>query len=445
MIRFFTVESTDQQLALEGWSADGPGKWSAADGSGATCRLLSKPARRTWSADGVLLESSSPAAGGRSWDLVELDAPASGAWDADRSPTMLVLGSFSPLGGPADIGRFVVGGHVLDTTDFGGRRCPSEQTALALWRVCRLRGGPLWDGVADHVAAWVRDRIVGASEPGPVHDLWGKGETHVRFLADGALLLVAESERLGDDPRATAFAVAAERAFDLLDEFAVVSRFGRWYAHDSIELASGGCDLVLNTHAQVVAARHAWGHPDTEAIDALEASLSPARNGRGWLAAGALAASTLARRLAPRRLAAAAGMVDDRVRAAVSRHLATTQSLRLPGGYVGRDALVHVSPDYYLVTNLYDLGILGANGVSRAAADAARAGWRWAEATGSLRIFTDAAHPLSSLLPIVCRQLGKEDRAKAATVAVTRFGGLPVPGWPGFDDRPWAAFAADTA
>jgi hypothetical protein len=106
---------------------------------------------------------------------------------------------------------------------------------------------------------------------------------------------------------------------------------------------------------------------------------------------------------------------------------------------------VDVSPDYYLMTNLYDLGVLGANGVSRQALAAARRGWRWAEASGSLRLFVDAAHPLASVLPLVCVQLGNPGRAGEVADAVSRFGGLPVPGWPGFEDQPWARLARATA
>jgi hypothetical protein len=70
---------------------------------------------------------------------------------------------------------------VLDPTDFGGARCPSEQTALGLYRAARLRGGAFWDGVAGLVAGWVAERVRAES---PVHDLLGQGETHARFVAD---------------------------------------------------------------------------------------------------------------------------------------------------------------------------------------------------------------------------------------------------------------------
>jgi hypothetical protein len=135
---------------------------------------------------------------------------------------------------------------------------------------------------------------------------------------------------------------------------------------------------------------------------------------------------------------------DHRVRESVSRHLNRTQSLRLPGGYIGRDALVPVSPPYYLITNLYDLGVLAANGGSVTALHAAQTGWRWAVASGWLRPFIDAAHPMASLLPVICHQLGHREQASRVADRVARSGGLPMPGWPAFEDQPWSRLSAAT-
>jgi hypothetical protein len=346
---------------------------------------------------------------------------------------MLVVGSFATLGGPADLGRFLVGGHVLDTTDFDGRRCPSEQTALALWRVCRLRGGPLWDGVADHIVAWVAHRINAAAASGPVHDLWRQRETHVRFLADALLLLAAAG-----DP-------AARAARSQLDHYARTTAVGRWFAHDSLEVARAHSDLVLNTHAQSVAATLAQGDLDCDAAAALDRSLEVRRDRRGLLLGAALTSSTLVRQLRPRAAARLAERFDYRVRESVSRHLARTETLRLPLGYIGRDALVKVSPPYYLITNIYDLGVLAANGGSPTVRDAARRAWRWAAMSGALRAFVDDAHPMASLLPVICQQQGREDQAARVADRVVGAGGHPVPGWPDHCDQPWSSLRAGTA
>src|SRR4051794_41824352 len=112
---------------------------------------------------------------------------------------MTVLGSFTPLGGPSTLGRFLVGDQVLDTNDFGGRRCPSEQTALSLYRIARLRAGAFWSSVADHLTDVVATRL--AATPTPAHGVYGGGETPHRVLGDAAPPLQAPGRGDGG-PRA---------------------------------------------------------------------------------------------------------------------------------------------------------------------------------------------------------------------------------------------------
>src|SRR3954471_13107664 len=240
-------------LELSGWRQTAPGRLQ--DRAGGVLLLVGEPAARRWTADGILvgthpvawsLEGIADAAALRvaepaEVDLIELHGDAAEAVDEAVAP-MTVLGSFAPLGGPSTLGRFLVGDQVLDTNDFGGRRCPSEQTALSLYRIARLRAGAFWSGVADHLTDVVASRL--AATPTPAHGVYGGDETHTRFLADAALLLQAAGREDG-----------ARRAVEGLDRLSVPYGGGRWTLHDSMERDAGDNRLVLNTHVQATLAR----------------------------------------------------------------------------------------------------------------------------------------------------------------------------------------------
>ncbi|MDQ1373157.1 MAG: hypothetical protein QOJ09_495, partial [Actinomycetota bacterium] len=248
----------DGALQLTGWHPSGDRQFR--DNQGRLLWLVHPPVRRTRAPSGALLDARSEewsaisAEGGAvldgppgsEVDFLELAPAAAEAFLADRSEPMFVLGSFAPLGGPRGLDAFLVGGDVLDTTDFDGRRCASEQTALSLFRIALHRGGPFWDGVADVVATWVAARVEG-SGGAPVHDLWGHGETHTRFLADAVLLLAAQAERDTD----RRWVRACETARRGLERLTAPTPGGPWFVHDTIELAGAHAHaLVLNTHVQ---------------------------------------------------------------------------------------------------------------------------------------------------------------------------------------------------
>ncbi len=404
---------------------------------------LCDPVTRRYTADGRLA-ASEPGGPDAVVDVLELtDAEQRALVDDEAVPPepMLVLGSFATLEGASTLGRFLVGGAVLDTNVFDGHRCPSEQTALGLWRIARLRGGAFWEGVAELVAAWVEDRVRSARGVGPVHGVWGQGETHVRFLADAALLLLAS----GREP-------AASRAVTLLEGFGVPYGSGRWYVHDSLELERSEPDLVLNTHAQVMAVLAAAGRPVAEATRALEAALARrptgAARGPALAAAGALGVADLLRSRAPARLQGLGGRMaswGERGVAAAHGHRAF---VRLPGGGLARDASAHRAPHYYAGVNLYDLGVLVANGVVDAGGPAAvafRDALRWAAGTGTFAALRRSGVGIAALEPIVWQQAGRADRAATAARRLLAAGRAAAPGWPGHTDAPWPAFSAGTA
>ena len=418
-------------------------RWTAPAGSGTTRLRLCEPVTRHYTADGRLA-GSTPGGARAVVDVIELTPDEARALTGEEHappPPMVVLGSFTALGGADTLGRFLVGGAVLDTNLFDGHRCPSEQTALGLWRIARLRGGAFWEGVADLIASWTEGRIASATGVGPVHGLWGHAETHVRFLADAALLLAAA----GRSP-------AAERAVTFLDRFALPFGGGRWYVHDSLELATGSPDLVVNTHAQVVAVLAATGRATGAAVHALEAALAarPRRAARpaAAVAAAALGASDLVGSRGPVRLRGRAEGLARWAQGRIAHGHAATPAVRLPGGYLARDASRRPAPHYYAGVNLYDLGLIVANGVVAAdgrSGRAFRAALRWASATGSFDVLRRSGTGIACLEPIVWQQAGRLGRALDARTRLVDAGFVPAPGWPGHLDAPWRAFSAGTA
>ena len=407
------------------------------DGAGGVLLVVGEPADRTWTSGGILtaaqpvewaLENTAEgavlrAAEAAEVDLVELHDAAAAAVDEPFDP-MTVLGSFTPVGGASTLGRFLVGTEVLDTNDFGGRRCPSEQTALSLYRVARLRGGAFWTAVADHVAAVAARRITAAATP--VHGVYGGDETHTRFLADAALLLLAHGH---ED--------LARRAVEGLDALSVPYAGGRWTLHDSDERDRGDNWLVLNTHVQATLARLAVGDDVTADLRAMDAALRLRVEPRRALPAAArlLAAD------------AAHGWLGRHTGGSAQERAAQTRTesphLVLPGGWIARDAGGGPAPAY-LTVNLYDLAGLCANHPTPTATKALRRGLRYARWSGYFRAIQRDAHPQAAVAPIALRMAGLTGAARRAAARAAAAGWPPAVGWPGRVDRLWSALVPGT-
>jgi hypothetical protein len=262
----------------------------------------------------------------------------------------------------------------------------------------------------------------------------------VRFLADAALLLLAAG-RTG----------AAEGAVDLLEPYGVPFGGGTWYVHDSLELAAGGTDLVVNTHAQVIAVRAAAGRPIDAALQALEAALDDDRVGSArraaWVAATAVGTADLARSIAPGRLRGRADRLATAAEARIGHLHRAGPLLRLPGGFLPRDAKPSPAPHYYGAVNLYDLGVLVANGLvddRGRIGHAFRTGVRWARATGMFTALRRGRVGTVCLEPIIWQQAGRPADARRAVDRLRSAGMVPVPGSPGWVDAPWPAFSPGT-
>lgn len=370
-------------------------------------------------------------------DLVEMGPEAAAALRSDTSEPMLVLGSFSPVASPDTLGRFLVGGAVLDTTDFSGHRVPSEQTALSLYRIARWRGGPFWELVAAHIADLVGRRVRTAASGRLVHDLWGHGESHARFVADAALLLLAESERT---PDAAHLRGLASNALKLLDEFAVQSWNGVWYRHDSMEVDEGRNDLVLNTHVQAMIVRVAAGLDVTAPMRALRLALSvPPERSRAWLVGHGLRAASLVGAAAPRAGARLNRRLDLAAVHAQQRH----RTLAFPGGWVARDASGVRAPGYYLTVNLNDLAGLSVNATDAAVSRALARGIRFAR-SGFTLLERRQRIPTTGLVPNILRIAGDLAGARRAADRSRRAGVPPAIGWPGYEDDLWERLRAGT-
>lgn len=401
--------------------------------------VLNPPHRRVWSGDTLLHSQAvewsvadgelrgSDADGDAEVDLAHLTPAELDAAAADRSSTLTLLGSFAPLSGPDTLGSVVVGSRVLDTHLFDGRRCASEQTALSLWRTAHHRGGPFWDAVAAAVASWVRGRLDAAAGL-PAHDLWGRGETHTRLLADAALLMVAA----GED-------TAAELALDALESLAVDCAGGRWIRHDTVERDAGTNDLVLNTHVQATLALHAGGRDVTGALRALDAVLQ-----RGGGAAEHWVGLSIWGLGVVRALRADRGDYRwERLheRSARRRH----RSGRLvTSGFVSRDASGGTpAPDYFTV-NLADLAALHRNLPTAEASAALHRGLRFARASGFFTAQLHRRDPLLVLLPPTLAAAGLPRAAARWARRIDGSGIAPSVGWPGLVDRPWPRLAPGT-
>jgi hypothetical protein len=435
----FRTEKVDGELLLRGRRLVAADRF--VDERGGEQWLLHPPSRRVWSSTGALVDVrpvghvvAEDEGGVRvrveepcEVDLMELEKGEAATATSDRSDAMTVIGSFAPIAGPADVGRFFVGSTILDTTDFGGRRCPSEQTALSIYRIARARGGAFWDAVARAAGEIVARRVTDAPGGLPVHDLLGEGETHTRFVADAALLLLADGR-----------AEAAACALAALDAMAVPWRDGRWYVHDTVERGAARNDLVLNTHLHAVVAASAAGGDVTPALLALDAALAL----RGERARGAVLAAmlTVSDRLRARGRGHA---LAHRAEHMAARARARSAHLRLPGGWLARDVTSHPAPSYFTV-NLSDLAVLDRVRPTAAATAALRAGLQHARVSGHFAALRRDGDPLAVLVPSLLRNAGLLEAARRAADATAAAGWAPAIGWPGHEDQLWGRLPAGT-
>jgi hypothetical protein len=419
-------------------------------GDGSLVHVLNPPQARSWGVHGELLDAQPAewsltedggdavlsAKGEPDVDLLELRPEAAHAFATDRSEPLTVVPPFKALASPRDLGEYLVGGRVLTGTET--RKKPVDSTALSLYRIARFRGGPLWVGVAEHVAAVTADRIESAPDTGPVHDIWSGEETHVRYLNDAILLMAAHAEWAPGDR----WELAAARACDLLDGFTVDAAGGSWVLHDSLERDAGRNDFVLNTHVQAIVALLGAGRDTSAHVAAAVEALShrvPRR--AGLRAAAGLAVVETARARGPRRF------VRRRVGPAYTRAAEVCTragAFRLPGGWIARDLSGKRGPGRYLSVNLGDMAALALSldttppGLETWLAD----GLRFAQRSGFFRAELRDRAPMAALIPAVFR-LAQRHSDAAAAAAMARAAGLaPMIGWPGYEDRLWARLGA---
>lgn len=436
-------------VRLGGWRVAGPRLLE--DGDGGLLWLPNEPARRTWSGDrlveaeatGWRLEQDGDAAllradgGSAEADLIELRGEVARAFRSDRPEPLLVVPAFRPLGAAPELGEYLVGGRVL-TGETAAARWPIDQGALSLYRIARLRGGAFWDAAAAHVAAATAERFEAAPGGLVVHDLWGVGETHMRYLADGALLLGAEAERTGDERHAR----AAQAGAGAIEGLGVESHGGTWYLHDTHEQGRDANDLVLNTQLQAICVLHALGRDVAPALRATEAVLrARAPLGADLAASAAVALADLLGGYGPGRLA---DRVAGGAHAHAARAAAAGGALRLRSGWIARDASGTPGPAYYLGVNLADLAAVTRNFDAPAAAAALAGGIRYARASGFLRTQLRRRDPLACLVPVALANAGRRADAERAAARV-RAAGLPAAvGWPGHEDALWSRLAPGT-
>lgn len=424
-MRFRTLSGADG-LTVAGARRTGPEHFTYDDGT--VLLILSPPRERRWSGVRLVADRGLEARltsqgwdfrGSADVDALHLEAAEAADLDSD-APLSTVLGAFTELGGPATLGRFLVAGAVLDPTTFAGARCPSEQTALGVYRVARSRDGAFWAGLARLVAQWVAGRV---QEDRMVHDLLGEGETHTRFVADAVLLLVAD--RQPD---------AVERALAHLDRLAVGHGPTRWWRHDSLE---DGSDLVLNTHLHALLARRAAGAVDGDGEAALHLALTrrPSAVRSAAHAADLLVADLGRGALDGRRHAWVASCAHAaEMRAARQRH--RHPHLLLPGGRTGRDVRAEPAPAYHTV-NTADLASYAAATGDLLVRDAARSAARYARASGHWHALRRDRDPVVLLVPAALLRLGAERAARRWADRLRADGWAPAVGWPGHVDRLW--------
>ncbi len=403
--------------------------------------VLNPPAIRRWGPYGDLADarvvdwSLDPAAdgavltaaeAGAEVDLLELTGDAASAFERDDPEPMTIVPPFEAMGGVRELGQYLTGGWVLTGT--ATIKKPIDSTSLSLYRTARIRGGPLWLGIAAHVAEVTAKRV--EELPALPHDMWSAGESHVRFVNDALLLLVAHAEFTGEER----FRHAAERVCGLLDEYTVDFAGGRWVLHDSLERDAGRNDVVLNTHVQAIVALMAAGRDVAAELAALEEVLAPRAEGRaGVRAASAIGLAETVRARGPRR---AVRRRIPKAYARAARTAADQRALRFPGGWLARDLSGRRAPGRYLTVNLADLATLARRmeapppWLTSALAD----GLRFAQRRGFFRAEIRDATPMSVLIPAVLEAAGEHDRAAQAAAACREAGLAPLPGWPGYSE-----------
>ncbi len=366
-------------------------------------------------------------------ELLELSGPAATALEQDDPEPLITTPAFEPFGGVADLGKYYLAGRIV--TGVGHKR-RVDSTALSLYRIARWRGGPLWSGVADIIAAAMAERVESFSGPVP-HDLLDLGETHVRYLNDALLLMVAHAEWRGENR----WARAASRIVDSLEIYTVPYGGGRWLLHDSLEHDAGRNDLVLNTHVQGIIALSAAGVDTSAHRLALHHALEYRAGGaKAFRAVARITFLELLRAFAPQRLAGRMGGPYPYA----SRICQEQQALRLPGGWIARDLSGKPAPGYYATVNLLDLGGYLANSGDELVRAPLKRAIRFALTSGFFAQQTRVNSPLAPLIPASLRVAGQNRWAAAFARRQIAGGGAPMIGWPGYTDHLWSNLAAGT-
>jgi hypothetical protein len=121
------------------------------------------------------------------------------------------------------------------------------------------------------------------------------------------------------------------------------------------------------------------------------------------------------------------------------------RALRIPAGYVARDASGALAPSTYLAVNLSDLAVLHRNTPTPAAAGALREGLAYARRFAHMRAELRDARPAAQvLMPHALRNSGREREAARAAALARRHGLAPIVGWPGYEDELWSRLARGT-
>jgi hypothetical protein len=384
----------------------------------------------TKDADGIRLLAGDD---GAEADLLELGPEAAAAFTAEDHEPLTVIPSFKPLGHARDLGEYLLAGRVL--TGVEQRKKPVDSISLSLYRIARLRGGPVWSAVAEHVAGVAATRIDEIEGDRLVHDTWGAGETHVRYVNDVILLMVAHAELTGEER----WKRAAERACDLLEQhFTADVPGGRWILHDSIERDAARVHWVLNTHLQGVIALHAAGRDVRPHLSAADRALASSAGGAAGIRASAgLAAAENLRAWAPARYA---GRRIGPAYSRAGRICKQAGALRLPGGWIARDRTGKRKPGRYLTVNLGDLAgvIRGVDGAPAILERRLGAALRFARASGLFRAELREGSAAAGLIPTVYDLAGDQRRATAAVERARAAGLHPMVGWPGYEGRLWS-------
>jgi hypothetical protein len=422
-------------------------------GDGLLTYVLNPPAVRRWRQYGDLADAepadwslTEDAAGARlsaadtgsEVDLLELGSEAARAFTDDRPEPLTAIPSFKPIGPARDLGEWFVAGRVLSGIE--RQKKPVESTSLSLYRIARLRGGPLWNGIAEHLASDTAVRIEDRSETRLVHDIWKLGETHTRYLNDAVLLMAAHAEWTGGER----WTDACAQVCAVVDSFTVDAYGGRWVLHDSVERDAGRNDRVLNTQVQGILARLAAGRDIGAHLHATAAALSPrVASLAGLRSAAELALLETVRARGPRRY------VRRRVSPVYTRAsdvCTRAGAFRLPGGWIARDLSGKRRPPRYLTVNLGDMAALSLSlGATRTPPGFERwltDGIRFARASGFFGAELRDGTPMATLIPTVLRLAGYDDHALHAADAARAAGLTPTVGWPGYTDHLWSRLGA---